>query len=535
MWVELCGEESCPARILLTPLWQWNTFCRQLQLGIHMMPVTRPAIANPPRSTRSIGKIPEVGAPPQRRNLGPVGEMLIARVKDAADLTAVEAMPRGPERRVAAYEALLKTANESQVPVISKLQQLKTDGLVASYESMFLPNALVVKAMPGKSGAVNEALRGVAQIDSVSENKAWSIKSPQLPGNNGKVPHQLNTTPKIRGNAGSDAVTGAEWGIELIGAPKAWSKGFTGEGVTVGIVDTGLDFSHPAIIDHYRGKTSAGVDHNYNWFDPFTKSKVPFDDGEHGTHVAGSTAGGAPGKQIGVAPGAKLIAAKAIMGSGYNTTVGTLQSLQFMLAPTDLNGQNPDPRRGADVVNNSWGNADQNDRTFIDTWKGLVSAGITPVAAAGNDGPRPGTVSPPGSYATGITVAATDRGDRVAGFSSRGPSKLFPDAVVPLVAAPGDGVHSSTPGGRYKTFSGTSMASPHVAGAVALMLQAKPDATDAQIAAALTKTAKDVSSPGIDLDSGYGRIDVDKAIAELLNPTVNQRPSSSRNRGSSAA
>jgi subtilisin family serine protease len=309
----------------------------------------------------------------------------------------------------------------------------------------------------------------------------------------------------------------AEWGVAKINAPEAWAKGIDGSGVTVGIVDTGLDAAHPAIKPHYRGTQADGsMQHDYNWFDPFTKRAEAFDDGDHGTHVAGSTAGGTDARAIGVAPGAKIIAAKAINGSGYNTTAATLQALQFMLAPTKTDGSAPDPTKGADVINNSWGNANQADDTFIESFAALKAAGIEVVSAAGNDGPREGTVSPPGSYPGYLSVAATTESDKVASFSSRGPSKFAsPEEMTPNVAAPGAGVVSAVPGGRYQRMSGTSMASPHVAGAVALMLQAHPQATHDQIVEALTRTAVDIDRPGPDNAAGFGRIDVAKALDHL--------------------
>jgi bacillopeptidase F len=262
------------------------------------------------------------------------------------------------------------------------------------------------------------------------------------------------------------------------------------------------------------------MSHDYNWFDAISGKATPYDDGEHGTHVAGTVAGGTDQRAIGVAPGARIIAAKALMKNGLNTTVATLEALQWMLAPTDTQGRNPDPRRGADIVNNSWGNADQADATFIETWKGLLAAGVIPVSAAGNSGSRAGTVSPPGSYPMGISVGATNSSDKVTGFSSRGPSKFDPKAVVPLVSAPGGGVTSSVPGGGYSRMDGTSMASPHVAGAVAILLQAKPTASYEEIVAALTSSATDIDATGPDFNAGYGRINVDKAVAALLAGTA---------------
>ena len=445
-------------------------------------------------------RIPEIPPAPSAGTAGPYGNVLLARLSAKADLTQEALMPRGPERKTAVYNDLLATAQRSQKPALERLAQLKSEGLVSSYQSMFLPNAISITAAPGKYQAVADALKGVADIQAVTENKTW------------KIPVQPV----------GDAVAGAEsleWGVQKIGAPAAWAQGFDGRGVTIGIVDTGLDASHPAIAPHYRGTNADGTQsHDYNWFDPTDPGRVPYDDGKHGTHVGGTAAGGTADRQIGVAPGAKLIAAKAILGSGYNTTDATLKALQFMLAPTDLNGNNPDPTKGADVVNNSWGNANRADTTFMDTWEGLLAAGIIPVTSAGNDGPM-GKVSPPGSYPTGISVAATTSGDGVAGFSSRGPSPFDPKAVVPLLAAPGAGVTSSVPGGRYANYSGTSMAAPHVSGAVAVLLSANPNATYEQVVQALTSTATDIGSKGPDTAAGYGRINVDAAAAQIRTAT----------------
>lgn len=439
----------------------------------------------------------------------PEANLLIARFDARADLSDEAAMPRGPERKQAVYDDLAATAEASQAQARETLDRLRADGDVTGFESLVMPNAILVSTKPGRHQAVADALAGVANVKAVTQNRLWSVDA---------------TTEDVPSGGAVDAATGAtapEWGVDMIRADDAWARGIDGSGVTVGIVDTGLDSSHPAIREHYRGTQADGSQvHDYNWFDPFTHRPDAFDDGQHGTHVAGTSAGGTDGHAIGVAPGAKLIAAKAINGRGYNSTAATLQALQFMLAPTKTDGSAPDPTKGADVVNNSWGNpGDPMDDTFLESFEALRAAGIEVVTSAGNEGPREGTVSAPGSYPGFLSVAATTSRDSVAGFSSRGPSK-FPskDDMSPNVAAPGEGIVSSVPGGRYSRMSGTSMASPHVAGAVALLLQARPDATHDEIVQALTKTAVDVDRAGPDNASGYGRIDVVRALDELGPP-----------------
>jgi subtilisin family serine protease len=444
-------------------------------------------------------KIPEV-PDLARRNIapGPHGDVVIARLRDRADLSQEAKLPRGPARRTAVYNDLLATARSSQAAALDLLGSLKAQGQVQSWESLFLPNAISIRVTPGASQAVTDALRGVANVQAVVDNKLWW------------------TEPAQEHEPTDFTIPGTEWGVQAIGADRAWGRGYTGAGVTVGVVDTGLDASHPALRAQYRGTNADGTQsHDYNWLDAVNGRRTPYDDGQHGTHVAGTVAGRDGQQTTGVAPGARVIAAKAIVGSGYNTTDATFKALQFMLAPTKTDGSSPDPARGADVVNNSWGTSNISDDSFVETWDGLLAAGIEIVSAAGNSGPV-GKIAPPGSYPGALSVAATTATDKVAGFSSRGPSRFAPTAVLPNVAAPGASIRSTIPGGGYATFSGTSMASPHVAGAVALLLQAKPNATHEQIVAALEKTAVDIDLPGPDTAAGHGRIDVDRAIDRLI-------------------
>lgn len=469
----------------------------------------------PVAAARAASVVPNPNPGLHRTDFGaPEANILIARIDVHPDLSAAEQMPRGPERKAAVYDALVRTAQSSQQDAMGVLSKLRSAGDVTAVESMVLPNAILVTTAPGRHQAVADALAGVAHVQSVSQNRTWSMDAATGADLVGSTPGFVVPDPDGRAVDGVDAIAS---GVARIHAPDAWSAGADGTGVTVGVVDTGLDSAHALIASHYRGTNADGTQsHDYNWFDPFTHAATPYDDGEHGTHVAGTIAGGDAGSAIGVAPGAKLIAAKGINGRGFNTTAATLQALQFMLAPTKTDGSAPDPRRGADIINNSWGNADQRDETFLESMHALEAAGIEVVNAAGNDGPREGTVSPPGSYPGFFSVAATTDGDSVASFSSRGPSKFTaPGELTPVVAAPGVNISSAKPGGGTQRMSGTSMAAPHVAGALALLLQAHPQATHAQLLAALTSTAVDVDKPGVDNASGYGRIDVAKALAKL--------------------
>ncbi|MCW2972822.1 MAG: serine protease [Thermoleophilia bacterium] len=508
-----------------------------------------------------VQRIPEVDAPVTEG--GATGHVLIARIGQQADLGAASRMPRGAERKTAVYDALVETARTSQVDALAALASLQERGDVTKVESMFLPNAILVTAKAGSDDAVSQALKGLANVQDVVENRTWSVRADEVAGAAGAAAGAAYVdwakgyidgpkwhTPQRSGgvdpldapplSGGEDlpprsnpavaddgwttdieepgaAVGDHVWGVDKIHAPEAWADGATGVGVTVGVVDTGLDAQHPAIKAHYRGTNADGSQSNdYNWYDPFTLGATPTDDGDHGTHVAGTSVGGTEGRVIGVAPGAKVIAAKAINGAGYNTSETTLKALQWMLAPTKTDGSAPDPTKGADVINNSWGGSNP-DEQFMETFAALKAAGIELVNSAGNEGEGgAGTVGSPGSYPGYFSIAASTAKDTIASFSSRGPSKYAKEGeMIPNIAAPGSNVLSSVPGGRYQAMSGTSMAAPHTTGAIALLLSKFPQATHDQLAKALEGTAIDIDIKGPDTAAGYGRIDVAAALRSL--------------------
>ncbi|GAA3337580.1 hypothetical protein GCM10020358_14370 [Amorphoplanes nipponensis] len=263
------------------------------------------------------------------------------------------------------------------------------------------------------------------------------------------------------------AATGdAEWNIDRIGAPRVWSDlADDGAGIVVANIDTGVQADHPALAASYRGRAADGsVTHDYNWFDPtgLCPGAGPCDTDGHGTHTMGTMVGRADGAGIGVAPGARWIAAKGCESSSCSAAA-LLAAGQWILAPTDSAGRNPRPDLAPDVVNNSWGGAgfDPWYQQIVAAW---VAAGIFPAFSAGNTGPACATGGTPGVYAASYASGALDRNDTAAAFSSRGGGEN--GETKPDVAAPGVDVRSSVPGG-YAVLSGTSMASPHTAGTVA--------------------------------------------------------------------
>jgi len=293
-----------------------------------------------------------------------------------------------------------------------------------------------------------------------------------------------------------------EWNIEKIRAPEVWAlnPAYNGSGesspAVVGSFDTGVDLTHPDLFSRYRG------DDSISWFDPYGEHSFPFDFHGHGTHTTGTAVGGnAGGSQIGVAPGAKWIAAKAWNDNGVGRLSDFHRIFEWFLAP----GGNPD--NAPDVVNNSWafsiGGCIEEFLPDIQAWR---AAEIFPSVAAGNVGPGAGSVTSPGAYAESFTVGATDAFDEVASFSGRGPSPCA-GLTKPDISAPGFGILSAIPGG-YGTASGTSMATPHITGAVAVLRSIRPEMTVDELGAALMLGAQDIAGPGVDNDSGQGRLDL---------------------------
>ena len=279
-----------------------------------------------------------------------------------------------------------------------------------------------------------------------------------------------------------------EANVAHVGAPDLWAAGFTGQGAVVAGADTGVQWDHPALLAHYRGWNGSSASHDHNWHDAIhvtgsacgADSPFPCDDHGHGTHTMGTMVGDdGAGNQVGLAPGAKWIGCRN-MNQGNGTPATYTECFQFFLAPTDLAGANPDPALAPDVINNSWictPGEGCTDTTLLRTVvENVRAAGIAVVASAGNSGSSCSTIdAPPAIYDAAISVAATDNADLVTSFSSRGPVTVDGSGrLKPDLSAPGSQIRSSYLGGGYAYLSGTSMAGPHVAGMVALLVSAAP-------------------------------------------------------------
>jgi subtilisin family serine protease len=272
------------------------------------------------------------------------------------------------------------------------------------------------------------------------------------------------------------APTGVQWNVSMIGADRVWEEfDVRGEGIVIGQSDSGADVNHPELKATYRGNASGD---DYNWFDPWNGKPSPYDDGGHGTHTLGTIVGQ---NGIGIAPGATWFACANLNRNLANPAL-YLDCMQFMLAPFPQTGDplsDGDPTLAADVLNNSWGcpeleGCDPN--ALLAAANHLRDAGIFVVVSTGNDGPSCSTVTAPLSlYDSVFSVGAIDQSGTMAVFSSRGPVTADGSRrMKPDIVAPGVDILSSLPGGTYGSNSGTSMAGPHVVGAVALLWSADP-------------------------------------------------------------
>jgi subtilisin family serine protease len=454
--------------------------------------------------------------------------------RERADLSAARSLDWTARGRYV-YERLRDTAERTQA-VVRRL--LRERGV--AFHAYWIKNTILVE-----QGDM-QTLQRVAQSPGVARIR-------ELPKAELIAPEH----PAVRTAARPHDADGTTDNVAWIGADRAWNDGTTGDGVTVGIIDDGVFYRHEAIVQEYRGNLGAGgFVHDYNWYAPLLETTEP--DGSqgqgHGTHVTGTVVGdnGAADAQLrrrtGVAPGARWIACLGLPIKGSEFALPACG--EFMLAPTKTDGSAPNPDLRPQVVNNSWGSyslcdgsADDFYRDVVEAW---VAAGIFPVFAAGNAGncglPEPpglSTVTSPASLGSAFAVGSTGNHDGAyAPHSLWGPgleaSAGLPDypdprgypTMKPQVVAPGVDILSAIDGADgYATMTGTSMSAPHIAGLVALMLEAGECLRGdyAALGGILMQTARPIDyasggspPPGIgnlpNYATGWGEVDAPRAV-----------------------
>ncbi len=383
---------------------------------------------------------------------------------EQADLSAASRLPGKTEKGRYVYETLTAVAARTQTPV---LQMLEARGI--EHRAFWVANMIGAR---GDLAAV-QALASRADVAHLYANPTVHLAAPDVAAE-----------PKAPA-----APAAIEWNITKVRAPDLWAAGFTGQGAVIGGQDTGYQWDHPALKGKYRGWNGATANHDYNWHDAIhttgsscgANSLFPCDDNNHGTHTMGTMVGDdGAGNQIGMAPGAKWIGCRN-MNAGNGTPTTYAECYQWFIAPTKVDGTGADPTKAPDVINNSWGcpasEGCTDPNVLLTVVQNVRAAGIVTVHSAGNSGSACSTIREPAAiYAESFSVGATDKYDAIATFSSRGPVTIDGSGRrKPDVSAPGVSIRSSIPGSTYAGgWSGTSMAGPHVAGAVALLISAYP-------------------------------------------------------------
>ena len=379
-------------------------------------------------------------------------------------------MPLLPVARSHVASRLRARARRDQSALLQVLRAAVRRGEASAVESLWIDDTIAVRARP----ELLARLRRRADVRSIRPDRALALAPAAL------TPQAAPATPGT--------------GVAATGAPELWAQGQTGRGAVVAVLDTGLAPGF-AQLSAARGA----------WFDPYGEHPAPFDDDArgHGTEVTEVV--------VAMAPDVTILAGRVFGNGGHSTTSAVHRVFQWVLDPDG----NPATDDAPHVVNGSWddGSAGRCESEFDADIAALRAAGIVPVFAAGNAGPRPNTAGSPATAPSAVAVGSVSATDAASPFSGRGPSPCT-SAVFPTIAAYGEAISLQGPAGPT-IVSGTSFAAPQVTGAVALLVAMYPGATPEALIDALVRGARDVGAPGADPDTGAGVVDVVRAAALL--------------------
>jgi len=456
---------------------------------------------------------------------------IVVILKEQADVSEAKNIKGKDAKATFVYQLLINKADQSQKEIKDFLHQRDI-----SFRSYYIVNMVTLQA----DWDLISSIASLTSVSSVIEDGHFTMQHP-------------TTDRSLSGTRG------IEWNVSMINAPSVWNMGYTGQGVVIGGQDTGYEWNDPVLINKYRGWNGSSANHNYNWHDAIHMNdagnlgtnpcgynlSVPCDDHSHGTHTMGTMVGDdGLGNQVGIAPGAQWIGCRN-MERGDGTLTTYTECFQWFLAPYPIAGGAGDPSKMPHVINNSWGcppgeGCNTTNFSVMEmALNNLRSAGCVIVVSAGNAGLPCGSVNDPAAIFSGsFSVGATDNTDAIAIFSSRGPVTVDGSTrLKPNISAPGVSVRSCINGNNaFASWDGTSMAGPHVAGLVALLISANPELAGEvdkiediieQTAVPKTTAENCGSVIGTTIPNntfGYGRIDalaaVNRAINQLSVPAI---------------
>jgi len=474
---------------------------------------------------------------------GPVSFLVILQEQVDAKALLNRSALRSANRQSKAsalYAELTATALRTQAPLRAWL-----DAQGIPYQSFYLINMLEVRGNATIAAALRQRPEVARLVANPTVRQALSVEPVKATGWQTVVSAEAQQTAVL------------PYGLDYTHALEVWALGFRGQGIVVASQDTGVEWDHPALKAKYRGVITSTnsltptITHVYNWFDAWgttgrpqrcsTNPQVPCDDGGHGSHTVGTMVGDATNagsSVLGMAPDAKWIACRN-MNNGVGTPASYTTCFQFFLAPYPQGGdpaKDGHPELAPNIINNSWG-CPPSEGCDADSLRQIVenvrAAGQMVVASAGNSGSN-GCASvqdPIAIYDAVFSIGAHDSNGTIASFSSRGPVMVDGSKrLKPDLSAPGVAVRSAWLNGGYNTISGTSMASPHVAGATALLWSAVPaligkiDATEQILLKSATPVPAnqcDGATPVVPNNTyGYGRLNALAAVQMAQNPAT---------------
>ncbi|SCZ06378.1 bacillopeptidase F [Paenibacillus polysaccharolyticus] len=421
--------------------------------------------------------------------------------------------------RNSVVSSLRETASRTQYSIENYLEKEIDLGKVKEYKSYFIVNSLAVTS----TKEVMEQIALLPEVEKILPNETRYLDKAEVskqPASVSPAKDSVQSPAKesaSQGTATKEAdskvkkqTENVEWNIDYINAPAIWERGIDGTGIVVANLDSGVDYTHPALRSKWRGLDASGnvVDPELSWYDPHSGATLPADGDGHGTHTMGTMVGSEANgtNKIGVAPGAKWIGVRIF--NPETTDAIILDGGQWLIAPVDAEG-NLHPELAPDVVNNSWGGGaglDEWFRPMVQAWR---DAQIFPEFSAGNvrlgNPGGPGSVANPANYPESFATGATDINGNLGSFSLLGPSPY--GEIKPEVSAPGVNIRSAVPGGTYEGgWNGTSMAGPHTTALAALLLQANHSLNVDQLEQIImdTATPRTDSKFPVTPNNGYG-------------------------------